>query len=83
MSNFNISCQSCQILIYHVISHHKFKPDIENTYITTILEHKVIQQVVWRSDSISMNKSCGKNNLNQSTLTSANVTELYFPNFTD
>ena len=60
--------QACQILIYHVISHHKFKPDIENTYITTILEHKVIQQVVWRSDSISMNKSCGKNNLNQSTL---------------
>jgi hypothetical protein len=59
--------QACQILIYHVISHHKFKPDIENTYITTILEHKVIQ-VVWRSDSISMNKSCGKNNLNQSTL---------------
>jgi hypothetical protein len=60
--------QACQILIYHVISHHKFKPDIENTYITTILEHKVIQQVVWQSDSISMNKSCGKNNLNQSTL---------------
>jgi hypothetical protein len=49
--------QTCQILIYHVISHHKFKPDIENTYITTILEHKVIQQVVWQSDSISMNKS--------------------------
>ncbi|CAB9539224.1 hypothetical protein BROOK1789C_948 [Bathymodiolus brooksi thiotrophic gill symbiont] len=60
--------QACQILIYHVISHHKFKPDIENTYITTILEHKVIQQGVWQSDSISMNKSCGKNNLNQSTL---------------
>jgi hypothetical protein len=35
--------EACQILIYHVISYHKFKPDIENTYITTILEHKVIQ----------------------------------------
>ena len=60
--------QACQILIYHVISHHKLKPDIENTYITTILEHKIIQQGVWRSVFISMNKSCGENNLNQSTL---------------
>jgi hypothetical protein len=45
--------QAWQILIYHVISHHKFKPDIENTYITTILEHKVIQQGVWQSDKCS------------------------------
>ena len=70
--------QACQILIYHVISYHKFKPDIENTYITTILEHKVIQQGVWQSDSISMNKSCGKNNLNQSTLWTIHVLFVVF-----
>jgi hypothetical protein len=45
--------QACQILIYHVISHHKFKPDIENTYITTILEHKVI--LVLYSEVICLN----------------------------
>jgi hypothetical protein len=61
------NCTSLHIR-YTTFSLFLFKPDIENTYITTILEHKVIQQGVWQSDSISMNKSCGKNNLNQSTL---------------